>query len=132
MNLFVYGTLQSPRVFRMVTGEELNAPKLGYVQGFMKVTMMGLEYPWLVRGPKLICSGRILENVREVTLTRLAKYEGSHYHSEEVNATLVGQRHIIPCSMFVPNEVIHEGWDLAQFERNFELAVKEKTPNQET
>ena len=125
MNLFVYGTLMSPRIMKTVVGfwPEMRRTK---IRGFMKITVKGSYYPLLVRllpdGETPHCMpGLLWKDVPEKALEDMCTFEGKGYHLEEVT-TIMNEK----CMLFVPNDCPTERWSLEEFEGKLDGGRKRK------
>jgi gamma-glutamylcyclotransferase (GGCT)/AIG2-like uncharacterized protein YtfP len=91
MNLFTYGTLISPDVFRRVTHR--TAPSTdAYLKGYRVFRIAGSTYPTAqATGSKQVLSGKLYTKLSADTVKRLDRYEGHLYHRQRVKVTMTRQ-----------------------------------------
>ena len=78
MNLFVYGTLMFPEVWRRVAGGE-HRRQSATLRNYAAYRVRGEPYPVLAPAPGATVSGAIVYGVEDDVLTRLDAYEGDLY-----------------------------------------------------
>ena len=121
-NLFVYGTLMYPDVFRQV---------VGHFPTFKDVVLKGYErrrvvhkgeacaYPALVVGESII-AGKLIENISSAAMVLLDKYEGGEYSRLKVNVW-EGNK-VIPAYTYIWNftseDQLGDIWDANSFYKN--------------
>lgn len=100
MNLFTYGTLMYPAVWRRVAGRSF-ANQPATLAGYAVYRVDGDVYPVLVACDQSApATGVIYFDVDEQTLSRLDRYESEIYARQPVQATLPDGRDI-PCETYL-------------------------------
>jgi len=107
VNLFLYGTLEFPRIFARVTGRSLRGEP-AELAGFRRYAVVDGAYPGIVPETGATVAGTLVRGVSLRTLQRLDRYEGRRYLREavqvqtgsapaqaEVYVIRAGQRHIL-------------------------------------
>ena len=81
--LFCYGTLQVPEVMESVVGRR-PAGKPARLPGYSVFRMREAEYPGIVPDPEGEASGLAYEDIADVELAVLDRFEGPQYRRREV------------------------------------------------
>lgn len=121
-SLFVYGTLQEPRVMQAVTGKHF-ATENAVLQGFRRNRVRDQDYPGIVADLTAEVSGLLAMEVDAAALTRLDLFEGEYYVRENVNVVTEAKK-IESCWVYVMSPVyVHlltnETWNLSVFKDHF-------------
>lgn len=87
MNLFVYGTLMFPEVWRRVAGGE-HRRQPATLHDYAAFRVRGEPYPVLAPAPGATVSGVVVYGVEDDAMTRLDAYEGDLYVRIEVEVAL--------------------------------------------
>jgi gamma-glutamylcyclotransferase (GGCT)/AIG2-like uncharacterized protein YtfP len=82
-NVFVYGTLQSPEVFRRVTGRPLVA-RSASLPDYARYRLCGLCYPGVIAEIGVVTDGLLIEGLDPSELARLDAFEDDFYRRESL------------------------------------------------
>jgi len=122
MNLFAYGTLMFPAIWRAVVGREMTGEP-AIVAGYAVYRAPGDVFPVMVRGEKNDAArGIVYRDLDDVTMQMLDDYEAGIYERVAVVATL-GSGEAVPCQCYLLRREYErptnpEPWDAASFERD--------------
>ncbi len=106
MNLFAYGTLMFPAVWRRVVGREFAAQPAS-VSGYAVFRVADGVYPVMVAAaPDDRVSGLVYRGIDDATLRLLDEYESDLYDRVEVQALFAGGE-LIACEAYVLPERNH-------------------------
>lgn len=118
MNIFTYGSLMFPDVWRRVTGLTA-AGKTARLKEFEARCLAGQTYPVLVSAPGKRTEGVVYTGVEAAALARLDLFEGDFYRRREVMVdTEVGE---IPAQVYAAAredhpDILRECWNAEEFE----------------
>lgn len=119
MNLFVYGSLMEPRVFRLVAGlDPSSSPAL--LSDHARYRIAGQTYPALIPEPGKATSGRIVFDVPSHALRRLDRFEGNWYERVLVDVATDLGRCQAEVYRFHPSQrfrILPREWTLEEFQR---------------
>ena len=122
MDLFAYGTLVFPEVWRAVAGRD-SPSEPASVTGFAVYQVRGGVYPVMLEaGPKAVVRGLVYRDVDDVVLIALDAYESNLYDRVRVVATLESgvsldvQAYVLPSSRWQHSS--GKPWDAATFARD--------------
>ena len=119
MNLFVYGSLMEPRVFRLVTHLDLpSAPAL--LSDHARYRIAGQTYPALIPEPGKATTGRVVFDVPGNALRRLDRFEGKWYERVPVEVETDLGRCQAEVYRFHPSQrfrILPQEWALEEFQR---------------
>jgi gamma-glutamylcyclotransferase (GGCT)/AIG2-like uncharacterized protein YtfP len=117
-NIFVYGTLQSPRLIQKLTGRTFKSTP-GILQGYKRYCILNADYPAIIEKEGHQTEGKIFENVDDQSMEILSFYEGEDYIQKGVNVFSNGN--LIKAIAFVWvgdfNILDDRNWDLYEFEK---------------
>lgn len=122
MNLFAYGTLTFPAIWRAVVGREA-AGEPALARGFAVYRAPGDVYPVMVRsGASDLARGVVYRNLDDATLQLLDDYEAGIYDRVAIEATL-GSGEKLDCQCYLLRREYErpanlQAWDAAAFERD--------------
>lgn len=122
MNLFAYGTLMFPAIWRVIVGREA-AGERACVKGYVVFRAPGDVFPVMVRGgPNDAATGLVFRDLDDSTIQALDDYEAVIYDRVEVVAT-VATGESIACQCYLlgrdyEKPASPEPWDAAAFERD--------------
>lgn len=92
-NLFVYGTLLFPPIWRAVTGQ-VNPAVPATLPGYARYRIKDQVFPGIISDPAAKVDGRLYGRVSPWQLERLDDYENAFYQRVEVSVTTKdGQLH---------------------------------------
>lgn len=118
-NLFVYGTLMFPDVYREIVGhypDYLNASLKGFERKSVLGKSIKCPYPALVVGDGVL-EGKLIKNVTSSAMVLLDQYEGKEYSRIKVDV-VVGNEMISASSYiwnFTSDNMLGDVWDVAKF-----------------
>lgn len=118
MNLFAYGTLQCPELFRAVTGAE--RPAEGAVlPGHRREGVAGAAYPGIVPDVGAEVPGRLYRNVPRRCLPFLDAFEGAEYRRRTLRV-LAADGRAVPALVYrleprTARRLDGRPWDLEAF-----------------
>lgn len=118
MNLFAYGTLQCPELFRAVVGAELPAEE-AVLTGHRREGVAGAAYPGIVPDADAEVPGRLYRNVPRRLLPFLDAFEGAEYERRTLPVR-VGDGRTAPALVYrlearTARRLDGRPWDLATF-----------------
>lgn len=121
MNVFVYGSLQFPKVWRtVVRGNYNGAPAL--LQGHRRSALRDAEYPGAVPDPGARIAGWVWFDIDADDVARLDAFEGDEYRRDEVVVVVeAGEARVCDAQVYVFLEhprLAALDWDAAAFERD--------------
>ncbi len=121
MNVFAYGTLMFPEVWRRIVGQERPGMK-ARVEGFALYRVQNAVFPGMVHEGGGEVWGVVYEGIDEETLFELDAYESDFYEREVVEAVAVDGR-TYDCEAFVVPlshraALTEQAWDAEAFEKN--------------
>jgi gamma-glutamylcyclotransferase (GGCT)/AIG2-like uncharacterized protein YtfP len=122
MNLFAYGTLMFPEVWKRVVGDEYQqAP--AQLSGMALYRAAGELFPVMVEGqPSDIAPGLVFFEIPAETWAKLDRYESKVYDRVEVAAEIPGGRIVRAQAYQLPLRNRHvasaESWDAEVFRRD--------------
>jgi gamma-glutamylcyclotransferase (GGCT)/AIG2-like uncharacterized protein YtfP len=122
MNLFAYGTLMFPAIWRAVVGREA-AGEPATVRGFAVYRAPGDVYPVMVQGgANDEARGVVYRNLDDATVQLLDDYEAGLYDRVAIEATLAAGE-TLTCHCYLLRRVYErpanlEPWDADAFERD--------------
>lgn len=90
-DLFVYGTLMYPELYRKITGEEPDYIP-AELRHYSVRRLNERSYPGLIKRIGGRSIGLLVRNVSEQAMELLHEYEGEEYKVVEVSVTCEGQR----------------------------------------
>lgn len=102
--LFVYGTLQDPRVIQAVTGRLFPAVP-ATLRGYCRYRVNDADYPGVREDACASVEGLLLQEVDSASLAALDAFEGEYYQRREVEVVMASG---IAGRCFC--YVIHEQW----------------------
>lgn len=121
-NVFVYGTLMFPDVFKEIVGyypDYINACVNGYERRSVIGQSVRCSYPALVVGGDTL-QGKLIKGVSSSAMVLLDQYEGSEYTRIKFDV-IVGQT-IIKASTYIWNftseNTLGDIWDVENFYQN--------------
>jgi len=85
--LFVYGTLQSPLVMKVVTGQAYEG-KEAILHHWARYRVRGSEYPGITPQADAVVSGKLYWGLEEQALEKLDGFEGDKYERVTVQVTM--------------------------------------------
>ena len=119
-SFFSYGTLQSPRVMRVVTGREFSGIK-ALLPGYALFRVRGAEYPGIIpaAGGGLV-KGVLYANIDEDLFKILDDFEGDQYERIKVSVVLESDHSTVETYAYRIREerrgvLSTEKWDLEHF-----------------
>jgi gamma-glutamylcyclotransferase (GGCT)/AIG2-like uncharacterized protein YtfP len=121
MNVFTYGSLMFPDVWRAVVKGQYSSTA-GEVNGYLRRCVKQQTYPGLIRGVRHdVVVGRVYFNIDAIDLARLDRFEGTYYRREKVDVLLEdGAR--VNAELYLFKDAYRgllesRDWDAAWFER---------------
>jgi len=118
--LFVYGTLQFPAVFRVVSGRSVPGEP-AKLPGYARYQVRGERYPGIVPGADSTVDGILLRGITDDDLARLDRFEGDFYRRERVEVMARGAALHAWCYVVAPrqrNRLVDAPWDMQAFAEN--------------
>jgi gamma-glutamylcyclotransferase (GGCT)/AIG2-like uncharacterized protein YtfP len=122
MNLFAYGTLMFPAIWRAVVGREADGEP-ATAKGFAVFRAPGDVYPVMFQGgANDVARGVVYRDLDDATVQLLDDYEAGIYDRVAIVATLASGE-TIPCQCYLLRREYErpaslEPWDAATFERD--------------
>lgn len=98
-NLFAYGTLQVPGVFRAVTGRSLPA-RPATLAGYARYRLRGLSYPGLIAEVGAVTEGLLITGIGPRELARLDAFEDDFYRRVTLRVS-IGAGKLISADVYV-------------------------------
>lgn len=118
MDLFVYGTLQSPALMSAVAGGDLTAPAPARLDGFRLHRHRSDVVPAIVTDDAAHCVGVVWRGLTDAQRARLDLYERAFgYSLQQVRVDMAGQGLDVQC--YIADHAVPlggEGWSLAAWE----------------
>ncbi len=118
MDLFVYGSLLSPLVWRHIVGRR-HASRIACLSHFGCYTVRGQSYPGLRPEFGTHVWGRVVTGIGGRELLRLDGYEGTEYRRIRVPIMVVPERRFAVWVYVLRDEFLSrlsdEPWDYARF-----------------
>lgn len=111
VNLFVYGTLMYPELYRAITGMEPNYQS-ARLQGFAVRRLHGRPYPGLMASPGAEAVGLLVSGIDEPTMRALDRYEGEEYEYQHVRI-LSGDESVDAVTYILRKELLYLATPLA-------------------
>ncbi len=87
IDLFCYGTLQSPMVMKAVTGQHFTGKK-AKLDNWVRYRVRQSEYPGILPQADAQVPGMVFFAIDPETLSKLDEFEGEKYERVEVDVTL--------------------------------------------
>ncbi|MCP4660862.1 MAG: gamma-glutamylcyclotransferase [bacterium] len=117
MNLFAYGTLMDPEIFRTVCGGDCRSAN-GILQGYTRRKVIGEEYPGTVALDGCRVEGRVYFDVPRDGWNRLDAFEGPMYSRKRVPVVVAGGK--VEAWVYVvrpgwSNRLSEEDWSFESF-----------------
>lgn len=122
MNLFAYGTLMFPAIWRAVVGRDAVGDP-ATAQGYVVYRAPGDVYPVMVQGrASQVARGLVYRDLDDATVQKLDDYEAGIYDRVAIAATL-DSGETVPCQCYLLRQEYErpadpEPWDAAAFERD--------------
>ncbi|MEM9353020.1 MAG: gamma-glutamylcyclotransferase family protein [Planctomycetota bacterium] len=121
MNVFAYGTLMFPEVWRRIVGQERSGKK-ARVEGFALYRVQNAVFPGMIHEAGAEVWGVVFEDIDEETLFELDAYESDFYKREVVEAVAADGR-TYDCEAFIVPQshraaLTEQPWDAESFEKN--------------
>lgn len=118
-HLFVYGTLMFPEVHESVTGKRFSSIA-AVLEDHVRVQVRDAFYPAILESTGDQVQGIVLENVDELSLQQIARYEGPEYILKRVVVKISGGE--VNALVFLWSEsrslLDDQDWDVDHFRRN--------------
>ncbi len=118
MPLFVYGSLQVPKVLEVVIGRPIEG-KPASAPGFRRFVMKGYSFPGMIPEAEASTGGRLIEGLTEEDLERLDHFEGEPYLRQKIRVLLDGNAPSEAWAYVIPAEetgfITDLEWDLQKF-----------------
>ena len=124
MNVFVYGTLLVPEIWKAVTGSPQIRTEDAVLPGFRIERVIGGDFPGIVPDPTQAAGvpGRVILNVSDTAVRRLDRYESDLYDRLVVDAILSTNDTVKAHAYVVPEHnadvLSGEQWNLEWFMEN--------------
>lgn len=119
-NIFVYGTLLSSEIIKTLTGKSFNTTT-AVLLGYKRYCIKDGDYPAIIYSEDSDTTGKVIENVDDLSLDIISFYEGDEYEKKKVTVLLNGQLKDVLTFVWVGRTEILEdrGWDYPYFQKNF-------------
>lgn len=118
--LFVYGTLMSPEVFRLITGRSLKG-SAATANGFSVRKLSDKVYPVLVSDDGSLAHGTLYTELNAEDLKRLDAYEDDFYLREQIRVIDENGEEHLAWAYLLPQdcgvEASTQEWHFHEFER---------------
>lgn len=118
--LFVYGTLEIPRVFEAVVSQRLPS-RPAILRGYARFLLQHKVYPALFAQQGGVTTGRVYLGVRRAHLGRLDSYEDRFYIRKRVRVEM-GRYRVWAWVYVLSPRYLHliseRAWDKAKFEQD--------------
>ncbi len=118
-NVYAYGTLQEPDVFRLIVGRSI-AGAAALLEGHARFRLRNKVYPAIVAQPGQSVPGLLYTGVTTAELARLDEYEGPLYERRELRVSSAGTE-TLAFTYVLSDRARHllspEPWDIEQFRR---------------
>lgn len=98
-NLFAYGTLRIPEVFRAVTGRSLPA-RPATLAGYARYRLRGLGYPGLIAEAGAVTEGLLITGIGSRELARLDAFEDAFYRRVTLRLS-IGAGQLVSADVYV-------------------------------
>lgn len=118
-NVFVYGTLMSAKLLKILTGEYFTtSPAL--LKNYKRYCVRVCDYPAMVYKKGYSVRGLLIEKLNKKTFEILKDYEGEEYKSKKVTVISNGQQKEAITFIWVRDQNLLEEkeWDIKNFEEN--------------
>ncbi|WP_106355402.1 NUDIX domain-containing protein [Yoonia maritima] len=119
MNIFVYGTLMSPELFRAVSGRSGSSYLTARLDGYTRHTVDGDVVPFIAPEGTGQVTGLVWLDVSEAQLSRLSLYEGA-FGYELLPISVIGPDGVLEVMCYMPPAGITASqtpWSLAEWEK---------------
>ncbi len=121
---FFYGTLRDPEIARIILGRPLSglAPTAAKLRGYRALCVADASYPGLVATPDdkdASVIGIVVSRLSELDVSRLDRYEGPEYASNEV-VVETSDGAIIKARVYCPHSALlltDKPWSLTDWQR---------------
>ena len=90
---FFYGTLQDPEIAREILGRPLSgcSPQPCVLEGYKRVYVADATYPAIAEDAESKVEGLLVARISPLEASRLSRYEGRDYKTEELDVVLRGR-----------------------------------------
>ena len=124
--IFVYGTLQFPRIAAAVAGRPLEG-LAARLHGFARFRVAGEPYPGIVPRSGASVDGLVYEGVDGPALARMDAFEGCMYQREDVTVEKLADRTPVAAQAYVVRPrwrpaLAGTDWDPGAFAREWHAA----------
>ncbi|TNF45140.1 MAG: gamma-glutamylcyclotransferase [Bacteroidetes bacterium] len=116
-NVFVYGTLQSPKIVKKLTGKSFQTLP-AVLPGYKRYCVKDCDYPAVIQQNDAETTGLVLENVDDLSLEIISFYEGDEYEKRQVTLLTGDSPEIALAFVWAKGfEFLEDAeWDLVRFE----------------
>lgn len=130
--LFVYGTLQDPRVIQAVTGRVFPSVP-ATLSDYCRYRVKDADYPGILVQECASVDGLLLQDVDSASLAALDAFEGEYYQRREVEVVSAAGV-VIQCFCYVIDEqwlhlLTDEPWTLEEFQKTGYQRFRGTYPN---
>lgn len=121
MNVFTYGSLMFPEVWRRAAGEEGRGTRAALADHEVRA-LRGHSYPVMIPIPGAQAGGVLYQNVSEAAIARLDDFEGPFYVRREVSVISENGTETFPAWTYLAAapehpSILPDRWDAEAFRR---------------
>lgn len=129
MNIFSYGSLMIPSIFKSVTGKDLKSQP-ARLPDYARFRLKKDSYPGIVEAEGCITDGVIYFDVDKASISKLDDFEGEYYQRTPVCVTLVTNNAIDAEAYVIKPKYRHilstRQWCFEEFKNHFQDEFKQK------
>jgi gamma-glutamylcyclotransferase (GGCT)/AIG2-like uncharacterized protein YtfP len=123
MNIFTYGSLMVPSIFKSVTGRDFRSQP-GCISDYGRFALRHDSYPGIIEAEGYITEGIIYFDVDEASVSELDEFEGEYYRRTPVCVKLDIKSFIDAETYVIKQEYRHSlssrEWDFEEFKKKFQ------------